>query len=545
MNITSKKISSPNMFNTASPKSLLCGSGPNSGNPFCSDRLVALKFSTKESRIPDNAPSASPISNLTKDINSSLHLESSPSSPDHHAPLLRMLDQSLGSHTPRLFKRKYDFDLSVEDVSPGMMLQANNSPSAMISSQRSANSRPIRNASGLTKSSGLAQPEDMFMGGYSSFGAGSNSIADDENTSFDENDSFTWYRSSDSARSHHHRRQHSLTLTLDSDDSTSRVSSFEKNAYPQMLDFNSTPTAPMKRARSQSSAFLPIEHAPKPIVASVTMPIPSVSNPPTQISACPIGSPRSPECGVLPCHSATTDSIKRIDASTLADMLSGKYQDKYDEHIVIDCRFPYEYQGGHIKGAANAPTIEALEKLLLERPICDKKLVIVLHCEYSIQRAPTMASHLRRCDRELNTHRYPQLHYPEVYVLKGGYRNFFTTRKDLCYPQNYVEMNDSAFTEDCRQRMANFNKQFKRAKSVNDASIRSFGCSPVAMGRNGSSFAARPASKLARTKSVRPTKIPQLAFPPPSFGAMGNSTSGRTFGANRQSSRPSSFRMFP
>ncbi|ORX68811.1 Rhodanese-like protein, partial [Linderina pennispora] len=137
---------------------------------------------------------------------------------------------------------------------------------------------------------------------------------------------------------------------------------------------------------------------------------------------------------------STTDSIMRVDASTVRDLLEGRYKDLYDERLVVDCRFPYEFEGGHIAGAANAPTIEALERLLLERPRTGTRMVVILHCEYSIQRAPSMASHLRRRDREVNMHRYPHLHYPEIYVLEGGYRNFFNHHKPLCEPQNYVEM---------------------------------------------------------------------------------------------------------
>ncbi|KAJ1906023.1 m-phase inducer phosphatase [Coemansia sp. IMI 209127] len=178
-----------------------------------------------------------------------------------------------------------------------------------------------------------------------------------------------------------------------------------------------------------------------------------------------------PECHLLPCTTAATDSIMRIEAQTASELLAGRFNNLYDETIFVDCRFPYEYEGGHIAGAVNAPTPEALEKMFLERPISDRRVVVVLHCEYSIQRAPSLASHLRRRDREVNMHRYPHLHYPEIYVLKGGYRNFFECHKTHCEPQNYVEMNDQAFAVDCRQRMLQLNRQFKRTKSMNDAGL--------------------------------------------------------------------------
>ncbi|KAJ2841789.1 m-phase inducer phosphatase, partial [Coemansia brasiliensis] len=228
-------------------------------------------------------------------------------------------------------------------------------------------------------------------------------------------------------------------------------------------------------------------------------------------------SAKSQECHQLPCCTAAADSIMRVEAETVSQLLGGKYSHLYDEKIIVDCRFPYEYEGGHIAGAVNAPTAEALETLLLQRPPSDKRVVVILHCEYSIQRAPSMASLLRRRDREVNMHRYPALHYPEIYVLKGGYRNFFSFFKQQCEPQNYVEMNDQAFASDCRQRMVQFNRQFKRTKSMNDSSLsRSFSAtvaggalfmaqSPT-MPQRSSSSSSLPARarRLGRTQSARP-----------------------------------------
>lgn len=37
--------------------------------------------------------------------------------------------------------------------------------------------------------------------------------------------------------------------------------------------------------------------------------------------------------------------------------------------------------------------------------------------------------HLRSEDRKANSHRYPELHYPEVYLLHSGYKTFFGEHK--------------------------------------------------------------------------------------------------------------------
>lgn len=60
---------------------------------------------------------------------------------------------------------------------------------------------------------------------------------------------------------------------------------------------------------------------------------------------------------------------------------------------VIDCRYPYEYDGGHIRTAINCHTQEELrEKFAFKENDEDfgKKKAIVFHCEFSSKRAPEM-----------------------------------------------------------------------------------------------------------------------------------------------------------
>lgn len=47
--------------------------------------------------------------------------------------------------------------------------------------------------------------------------------------------------------------------------------------------------------------------------------------------------------------------------------------------------------------------------------------ILIFHCEYSLERGPRMFNHLRKVDRERNE--YPNLSYPEMYLLADGYRN--------------------------------------------------------------------------------------------------------------------------
>lgn len=56
-----------------------------------------------------------------------------------------------------------------------------------------------------------------------------------------------------------------------------------------------------------------------------------------------------------------------------------------------------------------------------------KPHVLIFHCEFSSERGPKLARSLRNHDRGVNV--YPHLHYPEIYVLKDGYKEFFRVVK--------------------------------------------------------------------------------------------------------------------
>lgn len=52
---------------------------------------------------------------------------------------------------------------------------------------------------------------------------------------------------------------------------------------------------------------------------------------------------------------------------------------------------------------------------------------------------------MRNHDRILNSDSYPALHYPEIYLLHGGYKDFFALHPDLCDPVAYRPMLDPLF----------------------------------------------------------------------------------------------------
>ncbi|KAL2154519.1 hypothetical protein VTH82DRAFT_3195 [Thermothelomyces myriococcoides] len=146
------------------------------------------------------------------------------------------------------------------------------------------------------------------------------------------------------------------------------------------------------------------------------------------------------------------DNIPRITRETMIDVLDGKYNDKFDHKMIIDCRFEYEYEGGHIDGAINYNDKELLASQLVDNPM-EGRTLLIFHCEYSAHRAPIMARYLRARDRNENAAQYPKLYYPDIYILDGGYSAFFAEYRERCYPQAYVEMNAAEHVNTCEREM--------------------------------------------------------------------------------------------
>lgn len=84
------------------------------------------------------------------------------------------------------------------------------------------------------------------------------------------------------------------------------------------------------------------------------------------------------------------DGLPRITKETCIDVLLGKYVETLGEYSIVDCRFEYEYEGGHIDGAVNFNDKEELAKRLFNNDLVMSQKAIIFHCEYSAHRAPIM-----------------------------------------------------------------------------------------------------------------------------------------------------------
>ncbi|MGH0139799.1 UNVERIFIED_CONTAM: hypothetical protein FKN15_070110 [Acipenser sinensis] len=211
-----------------------------------------------------------------------------------------------------------------------------------------------------------------------------------------------------------------------------------------------------------------------------------------------------------------------VSPQTVASVLRGEYNGARERYLIIDCRYPYEYEGGHIRGSLNLHSESELLAALLQDPALSRssprakmlespstqvmlqdsppmkpiltdspsatapeqespatrtalqespstpatpkesalvritvqdssspRTLLIFHCEFSSERGPRLCRFLRKIDRNLNV--YPQLFYPEIYILKGGYKEFYSQFQSLCEPCGYVLMVHKDFTDQLRR----------------------------------------------------------------------------------------------
>lgn len=159
-------------------------------------------------------------------------------------------------------------------------------------------------------------------------------------------------------------------------------------------------------------------------------------------------------------------TVPRISAQTLSNLLSGDYDEYFDNLFIIDCRYNYEYNGGHIRGAANGNSPESIQEMFFDEVI--ENSVIIFHCEFSHNRGPQMASMFREIDRNLNKDNYPALFYPDVYILDGGYRNFYQQFPNHC-DGGYTRMLDDCHRSngDLLKATSEFRKNVEKMETEN------------------------------------------------------------------------------
>jgi len=119
------------------------------------------------------------------------------------------------------------------------------------------------------------------------------------------------------------------------------------------------------------------------------------------------------------------------------------------ELLIWDARFPHEFEGGHIQGAKNfgACKIRAqVDEEVRKARSQNKKFVVLCYCQYSSRRAPKLHDILYAAEKDiqllerentmvLQSEEKSRFH---VFVVDGGYNEFFKNHSDVCNPMGYV-----------------------------------------------------------------------------------------------------------
>jgi M-phase inducer phosphatase len=78
----------------------------------------------------------------------------------------------------------------------------------------------------------------------------------------------------------------------------------------------------------------------------------------------------------------------------LVDVLQNVYSSEIENLHIIDCRYPYEYEGGHIQSAKNLYTRSQIYNDYFRKPLelkdSTKRNIFIFHCEFSSERAPSL-----------------------------------------------------------------------------------------------------------------------------------------------------------
>ncbi|CAI2355634.1 unnamed protein product [Caenorhabditis sp. 36 PRJEB53466] len=190
---------------------------------------------------------------------------------------------------------------------------------------------------------------------------------------------------------------------------------------------------------------------------------------------------------------------RRITTETLVAVMTKMSEWEFTEkYVLIDCRYTFEYAGGHVKHAVNFYDSDKAKSFFFDSEGKRKfHQVPIFYCEYSQKRGPTMASALRAADRGLNENIYPRCAYEEMYVLDGGFKKFFNFTRDststvLCEPDNYVQMLDPRYSEELKT------FQFHKKMSQKLLVRTSRSASSITLEK---STAATPVSTLQRSSS--------------------------------------------
>ncbi|EDR21909.1 M-phase inducer phosphatase, putative [Entamoeba dispar SAW760] len=138
----------------------------------------------------------------------------------------------------------------------------------------------------------------------------------------------------------------------------------------------------------------------------------------------------------------STKFFSRVGFKTLSpyDLNQLINSSKLDELFIVDVRYPYEFNGGHVRYSMNIATDVTLYKELnkLFEINHSKKIILIAYCEFSQTRAPSLLKELRHTIGNKLI---------DIFLVEGGYERIFEEYPSLC-EGGYIQMNDPRYFEE-------------------------------------------------------------------------------------------------
>jgi hypothetical protein len=134
----------------------------------------------------------------------------------------------------------------------------------------------------------------------------------------------------------------------------------------------------------------------------------------------------------LPTHPRLVGQIPYVSSDTLARIMTDPSSNPFHHIIIFDARSTEEWVAGHIHGSHHAQTVEMIVPHLPSKSTPDN-VGVLIYCEFSSHRGPSLAEGFRNCDMMMNLSTEIPLAYPETYLIAGGFSEFFTHYPKLCY----------------------------------------------------------------------------------------------------------------
>lgn len=256
-------------------------------------------------------------------------------------------------------------------------------------------------------------------------------------------------------------------------------------------------TTTIERKTSDTSANGSFQERPKQIARAMSVGVIDSELPPMLEVKYTLPSVENPQ--------KASQAFRSISAITLLSEFQRLGEEEFEKkYIIIDCRFPFEYKGGHIKGAINLFRHDKIKATFFpDNYDFVSKKVPIFYCEYSQKRGPAMAHAVRSIDRVRNELRYPHVEYPEMYLLDYGYKSLWNRSecRQICEPRAYIPMNHSLYSSEFKSARLERHHSMASLKPNGDTGHREEKtkkkCARSAIRRNNSTL-----SMLSRSSSA-------------------------------------------